>query len=83
MKCLALLKEIDLVGLSKILRHKNEIFGTNDSNFERPVLDFDINYLFMNKSKPNDSIKMKVEKIIAILLAFHEMRISMQSHCRS
>ena len=69
-KCLELLKEIDLVGFSKILHHINEIFETNDSNFKQPILNFDVNYLFINKTKSVNSIKIKVKKILAMLLAF-------------
>ena len=66
-QCMASLKNLSTTGLMKILRHFMEKNATNN---QRPTIDFDINYLFLNKTRVGDSIKMKVEKIIAILISF-------------
>ena len=75
-KCTANLSNIPLVGLMKVLRHLRSS-NTSDSHGNanhrsdaRPCIDFDMNWLFMSKTKAGDSTKVKVDKVLAIINAF-------------
>ena len=72
-KCLASIKNIPLVGLMQILHHFSK---NNDSNAQRPILDFDINWILMNKTKATDSIKAKVDKVVDILVSFSKCSVA-------
>ena len=73
---MALLKNLITTSLMKILRYFLEKSTINQLLYnQRPVIDFNINFLFLNKIKASDSIKIKVEKIIAILISFFYFRV--------
>ena len=66
-KCLSTIDNIPIAGFMHLLRYYCE---KNDFHSTQPIIDFDMNWLLMNKSKPTDSIKTRVDKVVDILVAF-------------
>ena len=83
-KCISTISNITLVGLMKILRRLRNLevlSSENNITDTRPRIDFDMNWLFMNKSRSSESIRVRVDKMLSILLAFAKCGCVCQPIC--
>jgi hypothetical protein len=75
-KCIAPIRNITLTGLMALLREQHvtnnehpNVTVSPDTTYQVKI-DFDVNWLFMSKTKNTDSLKAKVDKVLAIMVSF-------------
>ena len=75
-KCIATIKNITLTGLMALLREQHvtnnehpNVTVSPDTTYQVKI-DFDVNWLFMSKTKNTDSLKAKVDKTVSIMVSF-------------